>query len=246
MQNAIGLDHAASVLKRFYRGSQPEALAGRIESWLRSVNLDTVNLLDEVIELSASAGGRGNAGFDQAVRAVAERESLTRGGFLSELMTLAADLHALRLPIRARQNNQAPFLWARFAKPAAAALLAIGIPATTLDQQAIARQSQVAPPVSTAGQDKGTCSLVGRVMDPEGAVVPGTKITITNEDTGAIRALTTGNTGEYVANDLAAGHYTVVAAALGFKVALRPGIVLKAGARERIEFGLTLGDIDAG
>jgi TonB family protein len=85
--------------------------------------------------------------------------------------------------------------------------------------------------------------LAGRVIDPTGAVVPGTKITITNVDTGAIRALTTGNTGQYAANDLAAGHYTVEAKALGFQVAVRTGIVLKAGARERIEFGLTLGDI---
>jgi TonB family protein len=243
MQNAIGLDHAASVLKRFYRGSQREALAGRIQSWLRSVNLDTVNLLDEIIELSASSGGRKNAGFEKAVRDVAERESLARGEFLSEMMTLAADLHALRLPIRARQNNQAPLLWARFAKPAAAALLAIGIPTTTLDQQAIAQQSQTAPPASTAGQEKGTCSLAGRVVDPNGGVVPGTKITITNEDTGAIRTLTTGNTGEYVANDLAAGHYALKADAAGFKIALRTGVVLKAGARERIEFGLAVGDI---
>jgi TonB family protein len=55
--------------------------------------------------------------------------------------------------------------------------------------------------------------------------------------------LTTDGTGLYVANDLAAGHYTVKAEMAGFKVALRTGIVLKAGARERIEFGLTLGDI---
>ena len=240
MQNAIGLDHAASVLKRFYKGSQREELARRTKDWLRSVNLDTVNLLDEVVELSASAGGRMNAGFERAVRALGERESLSRDVFLLEAAMLRIDLQALRLPVRTRQINQAPLLWARLAKPAATALLAFGIPTTALDQQAIAQQSQTAPPVSTAGREIGTCSFIGRIIDASGAAVPATKITITNGDMGAIRTLKTDETGQYVANGLAAGHYTVKAEYAGFKVAIRTGIVLKKGACERIDVGLTL------
>jgi TonB family protein len=119
-------------------------------------------------------------------------------------------------------------------------LLTFGIPTAALEQPAIAQQSQTAPPVSTASPDKAACSLTGRVIDPTGAEVPGTRITITNVDTGAIRTLTTDKTGQYVANGLAAGNYTVKAEQMGFKTALRTGIVLKAGACERIDVGLTL------
>ncbi len=111
MQNAIGLDHTASVLKRFYRGSQRDALARRVEKWLRSVNSDTINLLDEVIERSASAGGRRTDAYQSAMRALAERESLTRTEFLAEARKLTVDLQALRLPNRTRQLNRSTMLW---------------------------------------------------------------------------------------------------------------------------------------
>jgi radical SAM superfamily enzyme YgiQ (UPF0313 family) len=55
MQNAIGLDHMASLTKRFCGGTKPMGLPQRVDSWLRSVNLDTINLLEEVIDLSGIA-----------------------------------------------------------------------------------------------------------------------------------------------------------------------------------------------
>lgn len=241
MQNAIGLDHAASVLRRFYKGSQREALARRVGSWVRSVNLDTINLLDEVIELSASAGGSMDAGFQSAIFALAERESRTRQEFLAEATKLRIGLQALHLPSGAHQIQPAA-MWPRLVKPAAAALLAIGIPTTALGQQAIAQQSQTAPPTSSAGQDKAKCSMTGRVIDPSGAGVPKAKITITNVDTKALRTLTTDKDGQYVANGLVAGHYAVKAVAPGFKVAEVIGIVVKAGASERVDLQLALWD----
>jgi hypothetical protein len=198
-------------------------------------------LLDEVIELSASAGGRLDAGFQSAIVAIAERECRTRRKFLSEAAKLRVDLQALRLPIRARQIHPAA-LWPRLVKPAAAALLAIGIPATALDQQAIAQQSQAAPPRSTAGQDKAACSLTGRALDPSEDGIPGTKITITNLDTKAIRTLTTDKDGQYAANDLVAGRYSVKAEAPGFSDAEGAGIVVKTGASERVDLRSTVHD----
>lgn len=240
MQNVIGLDHAASVVRHFYKGRQRQVLSGRVENWLRAVNLDTIDLLDEVIELCATAGGRTNSGFQTAIRAVTERESVTRLEFLSEAMKLRVDLQALRLPIKARQTSQAPLLWPRLVRPAAAALLAIGIPAAALDHPAFAQQSQSAPSPPAAQQDTGACSFVGRVIDPAGAAVPDTKIAIVNEGTGTVRNTTTDKGGQYIANDLAAGRYTVKAQQAGFRVAIRTGIVLKAGACERLDVGLTL------
>jgi anaerobic magnesium-protoporphyrin IX monomethyl ester cyclase len=233
MQNAIGLDHAAAALKRFYKGLPTAALAGRVDEWVRAVNIDTIDLLDEVIRLSESTGGRANAGFERAIRALAERESLSRGAFLSEARALSVDLQALRLSGRSRQQ------WTRLARPAAAALLALGIPAASLHRPAVA-QSQPVPPTATTRQAEGKCSFVGRVIDPTGAVVPGAKITATNVETGTIHTATTDSGGQYLVNDLVAGHYTVKAEYAGFKAAFRTGIVLKSGACERIDIGLTL------
>ncbi len=63
MQNAIGLDHLAATLKRFNRKRRASALCRRVGNWLRSVNLDTTDLLEEVINLSASARGYSGSGF---------------------------------------------------------------------------------------------------------------------------------------------------------------------------------------
>jgi nucleoid-associated protein YgaU len=243
MQNAIGLDHMASALKRFHKGPRGEELARRIGSWVRAVNLDTIDLLEGVIERSASADGHSDAGFQRAIRALAERESISRHEFLANGMKLRAELHAPRFSGRAQPNNQSFLPWPRLATQAAAALLAIGIPTTVAGQQAIAQQGTTPQPASAAGQEKSACSLTGRVTDPTGAVVANAKITITNVDTGAVRILTTDKDGQYAANDLVAGHYTVRAESPGFKMNQKTGIVLKAESSERVDLGLTISDI---
>src|ERR1051325_8434524 len=55
MQYAIGLDHSASVVKRFYKDAHAAALAERVLSWVGSVHLDTINRLEELIDLSAAS-----------------------------------------------------------------------------------------------------------------------------------------------------------------------------------------------
>jgi anaerobic magnesium-protoporphyrin IX monomethyl ester cyclase len=243
MQKAIGLDHTASVLKRFYKGSRGEVLARRVGNWVRSVNLDTIDLLDEVIELSASAGGGRNAGFQSTILALTERESMTRQEFLSEGKNLRAELEALRFTNRPRLNNQLSVSWPRLAKQAAAALLVIGIPTTVGNYPAMAQQGKTAPPVSAASQDKSACSLAGVVTDPTGAVLPKAKITITNVDTGMVRTLTTDETGQYATNDLGIGHYSIKAETPGLRTSERTGIVLQAGTRVRVDLTLWISDI---
>jgi TonB family protein len=212
MQNAIGLDHAAAVVRRFYKGT---ALAGRVAAWLRAVNQDTIDLLEEIIEQRAP------------VRELVARESRTREQFLSEAKQLRIRLQSLKLPPRASTR------WPRFAKPAAAAILAIG----SLDPRLAAQQT----PPSTA-QEQATCSITGRVIDPTGAAVRNTQIVVTNANTGASTSVTADTDGRYLVGSLAPGNYTLRAESPGFRIYTRTNITLKAGA-ERIDIGLTVGPL---
>jgi len=84
-------------------------------------------------------------------------------------------------------------------------------------------------------------TVVGTVTDVSGAVVPKVSITITNLDTGLATTLVTAGDGQYVAPDLAIGHYTVKAAASGFKATEKTGVVLTTGDRVRLDFQLQVG-----
>jgi hypothetical protein len=84
-------------------------------------------------------------------------------------------------------------------------------------------------------------TIVGTVTDPSGAAVANATITITNNDTGVQRSLTSNTEGQYVAADLHIGHYTMRANASGFRVAEEHGITLQVGDRTRIDFRLQVG-----
>jgi len=50
-----------------------------------------------------------------------------------------------------------------------------------------------------------TSTILGSVTDPQGAVVPGAKVTLTNVDTGIQWKITTGTSGDYRFPNLIAG-----------------------------------------
>src|SRR2546430_15452276 len=74
----------------------------------------------------------------------------------------------------------------------------------------------VALPSRTFGQN---ATVVGTVTDPSGGVVASVTITITSAETGAVKTITTNESGQYVIPDLPIGHYNIKASANGFKVA---------------------------
>jgi hypothetical protein len=84
-------------------------------------------------------------------------------------------------------------------------------------------------------------TIVGTVTDPTGAAVPNVNITVTSNDTGLSRALTTSSDGQYVVPALHIGSYSVKASASGFKLAEQKNIVLQVNDRTRIDFKLTVG-----
>jgi len=244
MQSAIGLDHLAAVRKRFDHQPSAAALCGRVGTWLRSVNLDTTSLLEEVIDLSASTTGSLDARFQRARLALREREHTSRRELLSQGSNLRTELETFRFPSKASQLNPTPGARLRFARQFAAAVLAIGLPATAGCQSGVSEMAPPplkeanTPPRPDADQDR--CSLVGNVTDPQGAVVANAAITITNIDTGLTRTVKTNEVGHYVAGGLKLGHYTVKAEYPGFKALEKTGIVLEAGANGRADVALEI------
>ncbi len=84
-------------------------------------------------------------------------------------------------------------------------------------------------------------TIVGTVTDPTGSVLPKATITITSINTGQTRSLTTNETGQYVAPDLAIGQYNVQVQAPGFKMASVKNVVLNVGDRRRLDFAMQVG-----
>src|SRR5215471_19133574 len=74
--------------------------------------------------------------------------------------------------------------------------------------------SFLALPSVAASQE---ATIVGTVTDPTGAAVASATISITNENTGVMRALGTNEAGQYVAPGLLIGVYNVKVQASGFK-----------------------------
>src|SRR5690242_173966 len=71
-----------------------------------------------------------------------------------------------------------------------------------------------------------TGSISGAVLDPSGAGVPNTTVTITELDTRQTRSVVSDDRGTYRALALPVGRYEVRAERAGFKTAVRTGISL--------------------
>jgi hypothetical protein len=74
-------------------------------------------------------------------------------------------------------------------------------------------------------------TLRGTVTDQQGAAVPGVTVTITNNESGAVRTLVTDANGVYVAPDLNPGRYTVAFELSGFSKVERPDVNVLLGSR---------------
>lgn len=76
-------------------------------------------------------------------------------------------------------------------------------------------------------------SVSGLVQDPQGAVVPGAKVTLVNEEQGTASARTvfTGPEGAFAFSPVLAGKYTLNVEAMGFKKYSQSGITLDVSQR---------------
>ncbi|HUI57627.1 MAG TPA: carboxypeptidase-like regulatory domain-containing protein [Bryobacteraceae bacterium] len=71
-------------------------------------------------------------------------------------------------------------------------------------------------------------SIIGRLVDPGSAVVASAQVTLTNQDTGAVRTATSDAAGVFRLPDLLPGTYTVSIQVQGFKALTEKDVVLSA------------------
>ncbi len=85
--------------------------------------------------------------------------------------------------------------------------------------------------------------LVGHVTDKSDAVIPVVPITVTNQESGAVRTLKTNEAGIYGFPTLTPGTYTVSVRLRGFRPYSRTGIDISAQATIRVDIKLDVGDV---
>jgi hypothetical protein len=105
----------------------------------------------------------------------------------------------------------------------------------------VAVLSSWSPGLAAAQIDTGT--IVGRVQDSSGAVLPGVTVTATRDDTGVVATTVTNASGEFVFPGLRIGVYTVSAELTGFKKATYEAVRLNVQARPQLDFELGVGTL---
>ena len=95
--------------------------------------------------------------------------------------------------------------------------------------------------VPVSAQTTGT--ILGRVADPSGAVVPGAKLTLINTGTNITRALTVPDSGDFTFSQLPPGQYNLAAEHAGFRRDLHNSITLEVGQQARVDITLQIGAV---
>jgi carboxypeptidase family protein len=93
----------------------------------------------------------------------------------------------------------------------------------------------------SAHAQQGTTDLRGRVVDSQGAVLPGVTITVRNQATGNVRETVSGEDGSFNASGLVPGTYEVIADLQGFKKFDRHDLVLELGKTATIDVRMEVG-----
>ena len=88
-----------------------------------------------------------------------------------------------------------------------------------------------------------TAAIRGTVTDPSAAAVAGAKVTLTNENTGLTRGMTTNAAGNYSFDDLPVGSYKVEVEFAGFKSAVRSKVVVNVADVRAVNIVLETGAI---
>ncbi|MFN0120103.1 MAG: carboxypeptidase regulatory-like domain-containing protein [Blastocatellia bacterium] len=95
-------------------------------------------------------------------------------------------------------------------------------------------------PLTVAWAQNATGTINGTITDPNGAVVPGAVITVTNKANGAVRTLTASAEGAWSAENIPPGEYEIRVEGKGFASQLQK-ITVQVGVTSTANSSLTLG-----
>lgn len=96
----------------------------------------------------------------------------------------------------------------------------------------------IVPLCATSVWAQSDGKIVGTVRDSSGGVMPGVTIGVTNQQTGATQAVSTGGEGTYSAGGLGTGTYTVSAGLTGFRKVIKKDQQVTAGGSVTADFTL--------
>ena len=97
-------------------------------------------------------------------------------------------------------------------------------------------------PVVTAQETTGV--VLGSVRDSTGALIPGARVTVSEQTTGSLRSATTNEQGQYVVPLLPPGLYRVSAESAGMQRAVQENIRVQITERVPVNFVLNVGTVD--
>ena len=96
---------------------------------------------------------------------------------------------------------------------------------------------------ASAGAQETRGKILGAVEDPQGGVLPGAVVKITNVDTQTSIQLVTNEQGYFEAPLLNPGNYSVSVEMQGFKTATRSGVQLAVAQQVTLPFVLEIGQL---
>src|SRR5256712_7539930 len=97
---------------------------------------------------------------------------------------------------------------------------------------------------SPAMAQQGTGELRGRVVDQQGAVLPGVTVVAKNEGSGQYREIVSGADGSFFMSALIPGNYEITAQLAGFKKYQRGGVRVEVGKTQSVDVQLQVGAIE--
>lgn len=99
----------------------------------------------------------------------------------------------------------------------------------------------LAAPFATAQVTTGT--IFGTVTDPQGAVMVGATVTVTNQDQGTVVTKKADETGSFQFPFLIPGSYRVTVEQAGFKKAEQKDVVVAVNSQVRVDMAMTVGNV---
>jgi hypothetical protein len=114
------------------------------------------------------------------------------------------------------------------------------VSATMLFAQAVPPTAASASAAAQAAPGASTVTVRGRITDPDGALIPGAKVTINTPDGKAVATTTADSAGNYEVHNLKPGTYTVMASYAGFAPFQSQPIAITAGQAKRVDIKMAI------